>query len=194
MVTIRTSETHPIRVDFIDPRLLPVPGRLGLTLAPGKKCASSLANVVWERNLQADLKRLRDVYATQVLVSLMEDVEYEACSIPHLLSDAGYLGMQVVHFPIPDLLVPELHQEQGFEGLTRHLSERLELGENVVVHCLGGLGRSGLLAAAILVAHGLAAGEAIVTVRKARQGAVETHRQEEYLRRFAAGIHAAGAA
>ena len=44
----------------------------------------------------------------------------------------------------------------------------------MVVHCRGGLGRSGLVAASVLVALGHPSGEAIRIVRVAREGALET--------------------
>jgi protein-tyrosine phosphatase len=57
-----TSETHPIRVDW-----LPTSGALGaggaqvgLTFAPGKKAPSLLGGPTWRRDLLADLTRLRD--------------------------------------------------------------------------------------------------------------------------------------
>jgi protein-tyrosine phosphatase len=56
-------------------------------------------------------------------------------------------------------------------------------GETVVVHCRGGLGRSGTIAACVLVARGRAPREAIHLVRNARPGAVEVADQEEFVAR-----------
>lgn len=60
---------------------------------------------------------------------------------------------------------------------------RLKNGEKIFVHCRGGLGRTGTLAARLLIESGLAPEIAIGEVRKARNGAVETIAQEEYLRK-----------
>jgi protein-tyrosine phosphatase len=54
----------------------------------------------------------------------------------------------------------------------------------VVVHCWGGLGRSGTIAAACLVARGAGAEEAIAAVRAARPGAVQTAAQELFVADF----------
>jgi len=56
---------------------------------------------------------------------------------------------------------------------------------NVVLHCLGGLGRSGMVAACALVDAGLAPDDAIRLVREHRSPrAVETRTQEEFVHRF----------
>lgn len=56
---------------------------------------------------------------------------------------------------------------------------------SVVVHCAGGLGRSGIAAAAYLVERGLTADEAIATVRQARSPrAVETEAQVSFVERY----------
>ncbi len=55
----------------------------------------------------------------------------------------------------------------------------------MIVHCRGGQGRTGTLAACVLVALGHSSDEAIRIVRRARGGAVEDHTgQEGYIRRF----------
>ena len=55
------------------------------------------------------------------------------------------------------------------------------------MHCRGGRGRSGTVVAALLVAGGLPAGEAVRVVRQAHPGAIETADQEAWVRRLTAG-------
>jgi protein-tyrosine phosphatase len=69
------------------------------------------------------------------------------------------------------------------EGIVGHMRR----GETVVVHCRGGLGRSGTIAACCLVATGRDPVEAIRMVRKARPGAVEVESQVDFVKRFARG-------
>ena len=52
-----TSESHPIRVDVVANAALP--GRLGLTLAPGKHVVGTITPWGWERDLETDLSDLR---------------------------------------------------------------------------------------------------------------------------------------
>jgi ADP-ribosyl-[dinitrogen reductase] hydrolase len=65
------------------------------------------------------------------------------------------------------------------------LRRRLARGERVVLHCMGGLGRTGTVAARLLVECGVAPEDAIGRVRVARPGAIEYSGQEEYVRRCA---------
>ena len=57
-------------------------------------------------------------------------------------------------------------------------------GGRVVVHCRGGLGRSGIVAALLLIEAGIASRAAVDSVREARSGAIETIQQEAYVRGY----------
>jgi ADP-ribosyl-[dinitrogen reductase] hydrolase len=57
----------------------------------------------------------------------------------------------------------------------------LQHGGRVVVHCRGGLGRAGTVAARMLVELGSTPQEAIRRVRASRRGAIETPAQEAYV-------------
>lgn len=63
----------------------------------------------------------------------------------------------------------------------------LDGGMAVYFHCMGGLGRSGSIAAAWLIRHhGTPAVQAIDTIRRLRPGAIETDAQYNALLEFAA--------
>jgi protein-tyrosine phosphatase len=67
----------------------------------------------------------------------------------------------------------------------RWMEQALQAGEKIVVHCVGGLGRSGMAAAALLKARGVDADVAIEVVRTARsQRALETAIQKQFVRDF----------
>ncbi len=178
----KTSESDPILVDFLPQEELEVPGQLGLTLAPGKKTDEK--DVQWERDLEDDLKRLREEYGVGVLVSLMERDEYSDLQIPELFQKAEQQGMAVLYLPIPDYGVPNASEDDDYRPFIEDIADRIEEGETVIVHCRGGLGRSGMVAASVLVALGHSAEDALGTVRGAREGAVETPDQEDRVRWF----------
>jgi ADP-ribosyl-[dinitrogen reductase] hydrolase len=60
----------------------------------------------------------------------------------------------------------------------------LRLGGKVLVHCRGGLGRAGTVAACLLVECGVDPTVAIAQVRNARPGAIETAAHERYVMRY----------
>jgi ADP-ribosyl-[dinitrogen reductase] hydrolase len=178
----RTSRSHPLHVDWITD--LPAPGVLGLTLCPGK-WGSSLFGRPWARDLEFDLALLREHHRTDLLVSLMEDHEYAQLRVPDLVSRAKAHGLDVVHFPIPDVSVPPPDRHRDFDALVDRLRAELDGGSRVVVHCRGGLGRTGLTAAALLTTYGDDPNQAIARVRATRRGAVETPEQEDFVAAFA---------
>lgn len=181
----RTSDTHPIRADFIPDDALGLPGRLGMTFAPGMK------DFVWERDVSKDLRRLKDEYGTDVLVSLMEDFEYgeeryDMGGLDAFRNEVEAAGIEFRHFPILDVDVPRPEQDEEYAAYIEDVVAALEAGKNVVAHCRGGIGRTGTLAASVLVGVGHEPDEAIKIVREARsQRMLEVEWQEEYVREFA---------
>ncbi len=96
-------------------------------------------------------------------------------------------GMSFTAFPIPDRQIPksELKLAEILEGVTRDLSA----GKNVLVHCRQGIGRSGLVAACLLVKKGMSPGAAIDSVSAARGVPVpETAEQRDWIDHHAAAL------
>jgi protein-tyrosine phosphatase len=189
MMKRMTSDTHPIRVDFVALDGLGMQGRLGLTFAPGKKQPQGLSGH-WDRDLDKDLGRLRDEYHADLLVSLIEEHEFEALKIKALRERAADYRIRSVWFPIVDQSTPGPESFAQFRALIETICGALDEGQTVVIHCMGGLGRTGLVAAACLLvkAADLTPEEAIRLVRKARAGTVERQSQEEYVAEFARRI------
>jgi ADP-ribosylglycohydrolase len=114
----------------------------------------------------------------------MEAHEFEMVHVPlsSLAAETDRLGIEWHNLPIRDVDVPD----ESFEGVWTYSGTRLRTllsqGSNVVIHCLGGRGRSGTIAARLLVELGHSPADAISAVRQARHGAIETRAQEEYVR------------
>lgn len=174
----RTSESHPLYVDFIQGvRNWPVHGRLGLTFAPGKWHPSPAGD--WKRDIHKDLSRLKEYWQTDLLVSLIEKHEFQSLRIPALLDLVTHYGMETLWFPIRDQSIPASMDD--FADVVTKVSCALQKGKTVIIHCMGGLGRSGLVAACVIVSANITPEEAIATIRKVRAGAIQTPEQERYV-------------
>lgn len=173
----KTSETHPLRIDTV--AIDGLGGMIGLTFCPGKVQYDALSGH-WERDLCKDVQAIREWGATAV-VNLLEDHEMRLLQVPDLGMSMG--SMAYHHLPIRDAGVPGQDFERVWEVVGAELRRRLTQGEKIVIHCKGGLGRTGSIAARLLVELGLDPDEAIRRVRQARPGAIETRAQEEYVRK-----------
>lgn len=185
----RTSESHPILVDFVELSGPADAGQLGLTFGPGKKGASYHSAGGWNRDLQQDLDALVERFGMTVLVSLMEDHEFESLHMVELFHEVEARGKRLIHYPITDVSTPPPGSMEDFADLIWEIERLLVEGEAVIVHCRGGMGRTGLVAAAVLTALGQPASEAIASVRRARPGTIETKQQEQYVYSFENYLH-----
>ena len=173
----------PLRVDWLPDGWAgdELAGRLGLTILPGKHGVSTrYPGRVYDRELAADLADLRGGGVVR-LVLLVEDGELARWG-PELVPEAW--DPPVIRFPIPDGSPPRDHA--AMDRILAAVDEARASG-NVAVACMGGVGRSGTVAACALVAHGASADAAIATVRQVRHPeAVETAAQKAFVRAFAA--------
>ena len=74
--------------------------------------------------------------------------------------------MRFISFPVTDMGLPK--SAGAFAELASRLHRDLEAGIDTLIHCRAGIGRSGLLAAAVLVQGGTNAREAFARVARAR--------------------------
>jgi protein-tyrosine phosphatase len=94
--------------------------------------------------------------------------------------------IELLHLPTRD--TQPLSVEQMMEG-ARWVSERMKQGGRVLIHCEHGVGRSALLACAVLVYDGMNASDALYLVQQRRWQAAPNHRQIERLREFEAALY-----
>jgi ADP-ribosyl-[dinitrogen reductase] hydrolase len=142
---------------------------IGLCACPGQ--SGSLEN---------DLRGLRN-WGAHGLLTLLEAPEMALLQVSSLGARTRAAGMRWWHSPIRDMQVPGADFEARWPAISLELRGLLDNGSAIAVHCHGGKGRTGTVAARLLVELGTAPAEAIERVRRARPGAIETREQERYV-------------
>ncbi|HLT37870.1 MAG TPA: dual specificity protein phosphatase family protein, partial [Enhygromyxa sp.] len=169
LTALLTASTR-LRVDLLDdPRI--GPGRVGLTILPGRRD--------WRRRLDEDLATLRE-QGVAAVVCLVPAEELERYGVAGLCE--GYRAAGFDLLPLP-LLDQKGASASTLKEAAAWIEARVAAGETVLIHCVGGLGRSGMIAAGWLRSRGISADEALAIVRAARgPRAVETAVQEQCVR------------
>ncbi len=162
---------------------LEVPGRpgvIGLAPCPGIRLdASKRGNI--QKTLKRDIAAFLDWGATGV-VTLNETEELNGLGLENLGNELQMAGFWWRHLPIVDMNVPVASFEETWRVEGQQITASLAAGERVIIHCLAGLGRTGMIAARLLVDMGVPPETAIVDVRRVRPRAIQTTAQEDYVR------------
>jgi hypothetical protein len=174
----RTSTTHPLRID-----VAPVPesgGSIGMTLCPGR-CDALSREGAWARDLEVDLATIA-AWRPSLVLTLVEGYEFAMLGVPEFASAMSRTGLPWRHLPIPDAGVPDAAFEEAWWTVGAEARRVLLDGGRVLLHCRAGLGRTGMIAARLLVEFGDSPDAAIATVRRARRDTIETPAQERHVR------------
>lgn len=109
--------------------------------------------------------------------------EFELLFVSELPKKTRAFGIRWFHLPIVDVWVSDRVFNEEREVVGEELRQILREDGRIVLHCRGGLGRTGTIAARLLVEFGMDPREAIRRVRAARSGAIQTRKQEDYVLR-----------
>jgi protein-tyrosine phosphatase len=125
--------------------------------------------------------------SVDVIVSLLENEEAGQLDLLGERQAAEGHEIRFISFPIPDRGVPASLPEAL--ALIGRITAQLNAGKNVAVHCRQGIGRSGLIAAAALIAAGTSPDDAMQIVTNARGIPVpETTEQRRWTERLPSGL------
>jgi len=120
------------------------------------------------------------VAGLDTVVSLLTPDEEEALDLQGEEQYCRDNGLEFRAFPIIDRSVPA--SDVDAVRLIEQLDADLARGKNILVHCRQGIGRSGLIAAGVLIASGLGPQDAVERVSIARSAPVpETPRQQVWI-------------
>ncbi|MCL2915020.1 cyclin-dependent kinase inhibitor 3 family protein [Shewanella corallii] len=155
-------------------------GALILTPCPGTK----------EADLQTSLEQLKTM-GVEAIVTALSDSELTAHNVAALGDKTRELGMQWFQIEIEDDKAPGTEFAAKWQAASPALHAIVDNGGKVAMHCLGGSGRTGILAAHLLLEKDWQLDEIIPAVQALRPGAFTKPIQVEYIKAIAAAIPAA---
>jgi len=140
-------------------------GALGISPLPG-------AN----GDLTGDLERVC-AFGPALVISMTETAEMDALGAGALPEALRRAGIGWAHFPVSDYAIPTPLSDTHWPAIAARAHGVLARGGRVLVHCRGGLGRSGMVALRLMVETGESPQAALHRLRAIRPGAVETAEQ-----------------
>lgn len=164
---------------------LRIPGRkgiIGMMPCPGIRLESPRRGNI-QKNLRRDLAACREWGASGIL-TLNEPDELFGLGVGELGGHVTEAGFWWRNLPIADMGVPDDSFEVMWAVEGKQIAASLIAGERVILHCLAGLGRTGMIAARLLVDMGMSPQLAVAEVRKIRPRAIQTEEQEKYVYKF----------
>ena len=146
--------------------------------APVAGALSTMARPRGDDWLDDEMAALREA-GVDVLVSLQTLTERTEVGLADEPAAAERAGIRFHAFPVVDFGVPDRAE---FQPLLVALLDDLTAGRHVAIHCRGGIGRSSVVAAALLVGLGVAPADAWATISEARGCVVpETDEQRRWV-------------
>ena len=134
-------------------------------------------------SLESDLITLKKT-GTDKILCLLEEAESLELGLEHQQALTEKTGMEFQRFAIADYSVPDF---LDLQILITQLCGDLTNGRNLLVHCRGGVGRTGLICCCLMVTTGLNVPDAISAVSDKRSAQVpETPEQIDMIIRYAA--------
>lgn len=132
--------------------------------------------------LEDEVKNLK-LKTVQTVVSLLERAEIYELGLSEEEALCQKYGINFIHFPIEDRGLPT--NQEATKHLVQTLQQRLHAGEKVVVHCRMGIGRSSIIAGAVLLKNDLTADTIFDKISQVRQLNVpDTQGQVNWLKQF----------
>lgn len=152
-------------------------GTLLLTPCPGTLSTSVAAS-------------LQDLYAVgaSAVITLMTAEEMARHKVAQIEAECAALGMEWFHFPVEDEAAPGDDFARAWQRQRARVHQHLQNNNAVVIHCKGGSGRTGVVAAQILMERGVGQAQAVAQVKALRPNAFTHAVQVDYIDNLAAEL------
>lgn len=108
------------------------------------------------------------------VVSLLECAEAHILGFTDEDVHCRSRGIDFIQYEIPHRYIPG--NEDSYSAFIQFLHDELIEGKDTVVHCRDGIGRTGMVATAVLVKYGLTGEHAVKLVSEARRVSVSEYR------------------
>ncbi|MBY7733298.1 cyclin-dependent kinase inhibitor 3 family protein [Vibrio splendidus] len=145
-------------------------GALVLTPCPGTKGA----------DLDVSLTQLKE-QGVEAIVTALDDHELASKDVAALGEKTRALGMQWFQIEIEDDCAPGADFAVKWQAASPALHQVVDNGGKVAMHCMGGSGRTGLLAAHLLLEKSWDLSKIVQEVQSLRPGAFTKPIQVEYI-------------
>ena len=113
-------------------------------------------------------------WSPSLVISMVETAEFDQKQTGQLGADLSTAGIAWLHVPTRDFDVPA---QLDWPDMRDRVLARLQAGDKVLVHCMGGCGRSGMIALRVMIASGEDPDAALARLRGIRPCAIETEAQ-----------------
>ncbi len=160
-------DSHPFDILPLDQG-----GSLIFTPCPGTKGVELQTSI-------AQLKRA----GAKAVITLMTNDEMASLGVDTLPAICKQHGLQWFHLPIEDDEAPTAEYQQKWETQKQQIYNILDQNGTLVIHCRGGSGRTGLMAAIILMERGTDFDRAVSMVKGLRPKALMKQPHIDYLNR-----------
>lgn len=121
----------------------------------------------------------------RVLITVMPDEELAINEVSDLGACSQAQGLRWFQLPVADDSEPGPDFDASWAKVKADLKQLLDAGERIAIHCKGGSGRTGLVAAVLLLQQGLPLDEATRQVQALRPNALKHPVHVQWLEKFA---------
>ena len=135
------------------------------------------------KGLLKDIETIKEL-KIDTLFTLIDDAELNSLGGKGLSQLLEINQIRWHQLPISNFSIPEKKQKDLLIQTVKELVDDLINNKNILIHCMAGLGRSGMVAAIVLREIGVNTQLSISTIRDARPGAIETTSQVDYIVNF----------
>lgn len=126
-----------------------------------------------------DMAHLHD-WRPALVITMLSLPELRATGHQMIGAELQDMGTRWIHVPVPDMDVPGPEAEETWHMASNAALSALQGRGRVLIHCMGGCGRSGMVALRLMVEAGEAPSQALGRLRAVRPCAVETPEQLDW--------------